>query len=64
MNKSEEETMKSHNLKQKTLTDKLRHYFQNQRRQHDRLLVLNMSIFNFESGWGRIINPIKARETN
>jgi hypothetical protein len=26
--------------------------------------VLNMSIFNSESGWSRIINPIKARETN
>jgi len=64
MNESEEEIMKSHKLKQKTPTDKLRHYFQNRRRQHDPLLVLNMLIFNFEGGWSRIINPIKARETN
>jgi len=56
--------MKRHNVKQKTLTRKLRHYFQNRRRQHDPMLVLNMSIFNFEGGWSRIFNPIKARETN
>ena len=64
MNKSKEETMKYHNVKQKALTHKRRHYFQNRRRQHDPMLVLNMSIFNFEGGWSRIFNPIKARETN
>jgi len=56
--------MKYHHVKRKTLTDKLRYYFQNRRRQHDPMLVLNMSIFNFEGGWSRLFNPIKARETN
>jgi hypothetical protein len=26
------------------------------------MLVLNMSAFNFESGWNRVFNPIPARE--
>ena len=56
--------MKYPNVKQKTLTSKLRRYFHNRRSQHDPLLVLNMSIFNLEAGWSRIFNPIKARETN
>ena len=54
--------MKYHNVKQKTLTRKLRHYFQNRRRQHDPMLVLNMSIFNFEGGWSRIFNTVSQRE--
>jgi hypothetical protein len=30
--------------------------------RHDPMLVLNMSIFNFESGWNRILNPVKTYE--
>jgi len=32
------------------------------RRVHDPMLVLNMSIFNFDNGWDRIFNPLKAHE--
>lgn len=32
------------------------------RRRHDPMLVLNMSIFNFDTGWNRILNPIKTHE--
>jgi hypothetical protein len=42
----------------------LSNYFQKRRRQHDPLLALNMSIFNFEGGWSRIFNPIRIRENN
>ena len=56
--------MNSNNVKQNKGTDKLRNYFQKRRRQHDPMLVLNMSIFNFEGGWDRIFNPINARENN
>ena len=56
--------MKYHNVKPKTLTRKLRHYFQNRRPQHDPMLVLNMSIFNFEGGWNDIWNPAKVRENH
>jgi hypothetical protein len=31
-------------------------------RRHDPMLVLNMSVFNFESGWNRILNPVKTYE--
>ncbi|MGH7936445.1 MAG: hypothetical protein ACREF8_05505 [Chthoniobacterales bacterium] len=30
--------------------------------RHDPMLVLNMSIFNFESGWNRILSPVKTYE--
>lgn len=33
-----------------------------QRRRHDPMLVLNMSLFNFADGWNQIFNPIKAHE--
>ena len=33
-----------------------------QRRSHDPMLVLNMSIFNFSDGWERIFNPFKVHE--
>jgi hypothetical protein len=56
--------MNYNNLKQNKLTYKLRNYLRKHRRQHDPLLALNMSIFNFEGGWSRIFNPIKARENN
>jgi hypothetical protein len=38
---------------------KSRRYFRRRRRRHDPMLVLNMSIFNFESGWDRIFNPFR-----
>ena len=31
-------------------------------RRHDRMLLLSMSAFNFESGWNRVFNPVPARE--
>ena len=36
--------------------------FQRNRRRHDSMLVLNMSIFNLSNGWDRIFNPLKAHE--
>ena len=36
--------------------------FRRDGRQHDPMLVLNMSIFNFADGWNRVFNPIKAHE--
>jgi len=33
-----------------------------QRRSHDPMLVLNMSVFNFSDGWERIFNPLKTHE--
>jgi len=33
-----------------------------QRRRHNPMLVLNMSIFNSGSSWNRIFNPISQRE--
>jgi hypothetical protein len=32
------------------------------RPMHDRMLVLNIGIFNVENGWSRIFNPVKAHE--
>ena len=32
------------------------------RRSGDPMLVLNMSIFNFDGGWNRVFNPIPQRE--
>ncbi len=31
-------------------------------RRHDPMLVLSMSIFNFDTGWNRVLNPIKTHE--
>jgi hypothetical protein len=53
--------MKTTNLKQ-TSVAKPGKWFQRHRRWHDPLLVLNMSTFNFDSGWNRIFNPILQRE--
>jgi hypothetical protein len=53
--------MKTTNFKQ-TSVAKPRKWFQQHRRWHDPLLVLNMSTFNFDSGWNRIFNPIPQRE--
>jgi hypothetical protein len=49
------------NPKSKT-TRTWRRIFQRRRRNHDPMLVFNMSIFNFDSGWREIFNPLKARE--
>ena len=53
--------MKTTNLKQINVV-KQRKIFQQQRRWHDQMLVLNMSIFNFDGGWNRIFSPITQRE--
>jgi hypothetical protein len=39
-----------------------RRIFQRRRRNHDPMLVFNMSIFNSSSGWREIFNLLKARE--
>lgn len=44
------------------LGQRFRSYFQRRPRRHDPMLVLSMAIFNFESGWNRIFNPVRARE--
>jgi len=30
---------------------------------HDPLLALNMSVFNFESGWNRTLNQLKIGQS-
>jgi len=37
--------------------------FRRNRRRHDPMLVLNMSIFNSGSSWQEIFSSLKARET-
>ena len=39
-----------------------RKWFRARRHRHDRMLVLNMSIFNSGSRWNRIFTPISQRE--
>jgi hypothetical protein len=46
--------MKTTNFKQ-TSVAKPRKWFQRHRHWHDPLLVLNMSTFNFDSGWNRLL---------
>jgi hypothetical protein len=41
---------------------KWRKMFRHDRRRHDPMLVLNMSIFNFAGGWNRTFKPLKAYE--
>lgn len=53
--------MKTTNLKQ-TRVAKPRKWFQRRRRWHDSMLVLNMSIFNSENGWNRILNRLPSHE--
>ena len=43
-------------------TYKLPKMFRRARQRHDPMLVLNMSIFNFDSGWRRTFDPIKVHE--
>ena len=42
---------------------KLRKWFRARRRSHDRMLVLNMSIFNSGSSWNRILVPFHGART-
>jgi hypothetical protein len=49
------------NLKQASVANPQK-WFQRRRRSHDPMLVLNMSIFNFDGGWNRIFNPLPQRE--
>ncbi len=45
-----------------SISRKSRKLLQAGRRPHDPMLVLNMSIFNFQPAWNRIFNPLKQRE--
>jgi hypothetical protein len=40
-----------------------RQILQRRQRNHDPMLVFNMSIFNSGSSWQEIFSPLKARET-
>lgn len=42
--------------------EKLRAAFAPRPRRHDPMLVLSMSLFNFEAGWSRVLNPLKTHE--
>ena len=64
MKKRRQNAVNYKNVKRNRVTYKLRNYLHKRRRQHDPLLALNMSIFNFEGGWSHILNPIKIRENN
>ena len=46
----------------RTFGQRVRMMFRLGARRHDPLLVLSMSIFNFEDGWTRILNPTRVRE--
>jgi hypothetical protein len=48
----------------RNLTRERRGLFRPRRRMHDPLLVLNMSIFNFDDGWNRTFNPLKIHEND
>jgi hypothetical protein len=41
---------------------KWRKFLQPRRHRHDPMLVLNLSLFNFEGGWNRTFNPTRERE--
>jgi hypothetical protein len=47
---------------QRTVAGEWRRTFARRRRFHDPLLVLNMSVFNFDDGWNRIFNKPKVHE--
>ena len=49
-------------IPQRSFAEKWREKFRRNRRLHDPMLVFNMSIFNFASGWERTFNPLKAHE--
>ena len=42
------------------LTTNWRKMLRRHPRMHDPLLVLNMSVFNFDDGWSRTFNPFKV----
>lgn len=54
-------TVKNTRLKQLNVAP-LRKFFQGRRRRHDPMLVFNMSIFNWENGWDRILKPCPTHE--
>ena len=53
--------MKTTNLKQ-TNVPTPRKWFRRRRRWHDPMLALNMSIFNSENGWNRILSRLPSHE--
>jgi hypothetical protein len=46
----------------KTNQKKSRKWFRVRRRWHDPMLVLNMTLFNSDSGWNRIFTAAPQRE--
>ncbi len=44
------------------LQRKLQQLVRRRRKRHDPMLVMSMSLFNFESGWNRSFNPLRAHE--
>jgi hypothetical protein len=44
----------------RTLQQEWQRIFRRRRERHDPMLVMNMSIFNFDGGWNRVFNPFKA----
>ena len=53
--------MKNIRLKKPNVA-RLRKFFQRRRRRHDPMLVFNMSIFNWENSWNRILEPFPSHE--
>jgi hypothetical protein len=49
-------------IPQQSRRSKWRGMFRRNRRRHDRMLVLNMAVFNAADGWDRIFNPLKTHE--
>jgi hypothetical protein len=43
-------------IQRQNLTHRWREIFSRRRQMHDPMLVLNMSIFNFDGGWNRTFN--------
>jgi hypothetical protein len=46
-------------IQRQNLSNKWREMFRRRRPMHDPMLVLNMSIFNFDGGWNRTFNQLK-----
>jgi len=41
---------------------KSRSWLRRRHHRHDPMLVLSLSLFNFEGGWNRAFNPARERE--
>lgn len=49
-------------IRRRGLTRRLRGRLSRRPRRHDPMLVLNMLVFNFDTGWNRLLNPVKTYE--